>query len=115
DDEAAGRKSAEMIVALEQHDVGARARGGVGRGRPRRAAADHEYVTAVIDGNVARRLLMRAGAIAGRQRAAVGLEHVGTEKTVRRLALDDDDFWLVVVRLRSRPGIPRAARLSPGV
>jgi hypothetical protein len=44
DDEPAGGEAAEVIVALDQEDIGAEARGGDGRSRPGWTAADHQHV-----------------------------------------------------------------------
>ena len=49
DHEAAGRQPAEVVVALEQGDVGALLRGRRGRRRARGPATDHQHLGAVVD------------------------------------------------------------------
>ena len=53
DDEAAGRKPAQVIVALDQQHVGAEPAGSDGRRRPGRTAADHQHVGLGEDGYLA--------------------------------------------------------------
>ena len=43
DNQPAGRQPAEVVVALDEHGVGAQPRGGDGGRRSRRAAADHQH------------------------------------------------------------------------
>ena len=57
DDQAAGRQAAEMVVALDQHDLGAEASGGDRRRRAGRPAADDQHVGLGEDRGLARRLL----------------------------------------------------------
>ena len=56
DDEAAGGEAAQVVVALDQQDVGAEAGGGDGRGGSGRAAADDQHVGLGEDGDLAGRL-----------------------------------------------------------
>ena len=68
DDEAAGGQAAQMVVALQQHDVGAGPRGRNGRSGAGRAAAHHQHVAVAEDGDVAGRFVHHA---AGRARRAI--------------------------------------------
>ena len=64
-----------MVVALEQHDIGARARRGDRRRGARGPAADHQHVAVAVNGNFAGRLAQRAeiGPVGAR---ALALEYV---------------------------------------
>ncbi len=79
DDQPAGGEAAEVVVALEQHDVRAGLRRGPGRRGARRSAADHQHVAAVIDRQVARRFAMRARAVARGEGTFARLEQVRGE------------------------------------
>ena len=68
DDEAAGGEAAEVVVALDERDLGAEAAGRDGRGAARGAAADDEDVGLLVDRGLARGLVdraLRAGASSG--------------------------------------------------
>ena len=54
--EAAGGKAAQVVVALDQHHVGAKPRGGNGGRRSGRTTADYQYVGLSEDWSFARRL-----------------------------------------------------------
>jgi len=60
DDQAAGREASEVVVALEQYDIGAGARRGNCRRGPGRAAAHHQHVAVAVHGDVTRRFAQRA-------------------------------------------------------
>src|SRR5438067_1459195 len=53
DDQAAGGEATQVVVALQQNNIGSGLRGSVGCGTPGRSAAHHEDVALVIDGDVA--------------------------------------------------------------
>src|SRR5919198_4679094 len=60
DDQAAGGEAAEVVVALDERDLGAQARGGDRRRAAGRAAADDEDVGLLVDRRLARGLVDRA-------------------------------------------------------
>src|SRR5690606_7242956 len=94
-DEAAGRKPAEMIVALDQCDVRARLRSRPRRRAPRRPATDHDHITAVVDVYFAN-VLTDLPAASGRwQVAARAFEHVRSEEAF--LAVPENPLHLHVV------------------
>ena len=77
DDEAAGGEAAQVIVALDQQDVGAQAGGSDGRSRPGRTAADDQNVGLGEHRDLAGGLHIGLGgsrAPGRRGRAAEGLE-----------------------------------------
>jgi hypothetical protein len=77
DHEAAGGQPAQVVVALQQHDVGALARGsrcGRSAGRP---AAHDQHVAVAVDGDVAAGLVHGAELLA--RRLGVALEDVGLQ------------------------------------
>ncbi len=107
DDEPAGRKAAEMVVALDEGYPGTHAARRGGRGASRRSSADDEHVGLVVHRDLAGRLTHRAEGEIGERSCRLGRAVLDVP-----LITTSEPARLVLVSHRSRP-LTGVTRIHP--